>query len=629
MKGRMGTSQQMQALEDITAEISSAVRARLVPAHKAQDLFARMSLNEGSSRTPQLEVSSMPSSELRRNVTRRRSNERARDSVGSKSVPIQSLVSRKPMERQRDMAYASETKAVRAKESGMPITSVRSPAVTRKLIPSEEEDPIRHKALQEMWILKKALEEDIDEAVGTQDSEDFHQLVEQHRQLNQNMIDLLVDSPSKSYTPAVHFNLDSESFALWLAYDGDEISVVAWPQMSVKLLTDRAVELLGDRGITVLFEQILLRHKGVTLDVQGGISDYPLTSDDIVEVLVSRSIRSPKTNSILDPSPKTTHDVFSAPVSGGEKEVVLYPRGAFEHSEGVPGGITLLDGTQERFHDIFSTYQSASVASRDIFLPPRDIFGAAAARGSSTAPATHDPLFQRSDTLNPELQSSSAVLRDSLVPSRDIFGAAGSYDAQGVSMAPRAQDTFSQRTSMTNLEHQSSSGELRDTFPHPRDISRANEVRNLPTDPRTHISPIQRAPGLSMAQRELSMATRVCDPLAQRVSQPSFNNNSVRPSSRSGTKPEFYGIRKGFEVGVCDSWPELARSISGFPKPEFKTFATWEEAKTYVMQGMWRDMPADSRPYVSPVPTWALPGGGILGENVSQTGEHSQSLACW
>jgi hypothetical protein len=99
MKGRTGTAQQMQDLEDITEEISSAVRARLVPTHETQDLLARMSLDEGSGSTPQREGSVMPSSELRRNVTRRRSNERVRNSVGSTSVPIRSLVSRRPMER--------------------------------------------------------------------------------------------------------------------------------------------------------------------------------------------------------------------------------------------------------------------------------------------------------------------------------------------------------------------------------------------------------------------------------------------------------------------------------------------------------------------------------------------------
>jgi hypothetical protein len=265
MKGRAQASRQMQDLEDITAEISSAVRARIVPVQDTQDLFANMNLNAESGQTPHQEFSAMPSSELRRNVTRRRSNERARDSVGSTSVPIPSLVSRKPKERQKDMVYASETKAAMEKDKGasnvfsvLSPAPVRSPAITRRLIPSEEDDPIRHKALKDMWIRKKALEDDIDEALGAQNSDDFHHLVQQHKQLNQDMFDVLAIPSFGSPTPERRFNLDVESIVLWFAYDGDEISVVAWPQMSIKLLVDRAVEILGDRGVTVLFEQILL-----------------------------------------------------------------------------------------------------------------------------------------------------------------------------------------------------------------------------------------------------------------------------------------------------------------------------------------------------------------------------------
>ncbi len=132
-------------------------------------------------------------------------------------------------------------------------------------------------------------------------------------------------------------------------------------------------------------------------------------------------------------------------------------------TQGVPGGSlfqrTLSVGQSNGiFQDNFLE-QSASVEPRDIFLPPRDIFGAAEARGLSTLPMT--------------------------------------------------QDTFSQRLSMSNPEHQSSSVESRDPFFPPRDIFRANEVQNLPTDPRVHVPPSQRARGLSMAPSGFSMASRV------------------------------------------------------------------------------------------------------------------------
>ena len=113
MNERMEAAKQMQDLESLTAEFSSAVRARMVSDRDTQNLFASMNLGAGNDESPQQGSSVLPSSELRRNVTRRRSSERARDSVGSTSVPVRSLVSRKPLERPNDKAYASETKAQR------------------------------------------------------------------------------------------------------------------------------------------------------------------------------------------------------------------------------------------------------------------------------------------------------------------------------------------------------------------------------------------------------------------------------------------------------------------------------------------------------------------------------------
>ncbi len=62
--------------------------------------------------------------------------------------------------------------------------------------------------------------------------------------------------------------MDDDSFVLWFEYAGDEISVIAWPQMSVQTLTERSVEILVDRRVFVMLEQILLHHEGMTLDAK-------------------------------------------------------------------------------------------------------------------------------------------------------------------------------------------------------------------------------------------------------------------------------------------------------------------------------------------------------------------------
>jgi hypothetical protein len=82
-----------------------------------------------------------------------------------------------------------------------------------------------------------------------------------------------------------------------------------------------------------------------------------------------------------------------------------------------------------------------------------------------------------------------------------------------------------------------------------------------------------------------------------------------RPSSpgqlSSPGKPDtYYGVRKGWQVGICDSWDEVVRRIKSYPYPEYSAFSNWEDAKAYVLGGMWRDMPDSARPYDTSVPAY-------------------------
>jgi uncharacterized protein YpiB (UPF0302 family) len=90
------------------------------------------------------------------------------------------------LERPKDLAYASETKVSKGKERGaIAAVSSQSPNVTKRLIPNADKDPYRHRILKTVWIQKKALEDDIDDALAGQRQEDFHHLVQQYKQLNQ------------------------------------------------------------------------------------------------------------------------------------------------------------------------------------------------------------------------------------------------------------------------------------------------------------------------------------------------------------------------------------------------------------------------------------------------------------
>jgi len=66
---------------------------------------------------------------------------------------------------------------------------------------------------------------------------------------------------------------------------------------------------------------------------------------------------------------------------------------------------------------------------------------------------------------------------------------------------------------------------------------------------------------------------------------------------------QYFGIQRGHHIGVCDSWEELQRRTAGFSDSVFQSFSTWQEAKDYVIEGMWRDMPAAARPFATPPPS--------------------------
>jgi hypothetical protein len=117
MKERMEVLWQLQNLGESNAEIAFAVPPQHEPMQETQDMFARMNVGVDHGGIAHQDSNFMPSTELRRNVTRRRSSERARDSVGSTSVPVQRFMSRKPKGRPNDMAYASETKAPKGQDT--------------------------------------------------------------------------------------------------------------------------------------------------------------------------------------------------------------------------------------------------------------------------------------------------------------------------------------------------------------------------------------------------------------------------------------------------------------------------------------------------------------------------------
>ncbi len=160
--------------------------------------------------------------------------------------------------------------------------------------------------------------------------------------------------------------------------------------MSIKTLVERASEILIARGVMVRFEQIILRHEGMTLEVKSVMSDYQIDPEDIVEILVSRSIRSPD----------------KIPQQKSEAGLLL------------------------------SHESSSNLEPKDIFLPPRDIFGAAAKRDLFTVEVNHEePLVQRVPSTGFLPTHDASARRDIFLP-RDIFGASETRELSTVAVGP-------------------------------------------------------------------------------------------------------------------------------------------------------------------------------------------------
>jgi hypothetical protein len=89
----------------------------------------------------------------------------------------------------------------------------------------------------------------------------------------------------------------------------------------------------------------------------------------------------------------------------------------------------------------------------------------------------------------------------------------------------------------------------------------------------------------------------VCPPHQPRETSPTL------PATTSTTLPPvrtYYGIQHGLLIGVCDSLEELQQRIAGSPHSVYQSFSTWEEAKAYVIEGMWDDMPEEAKCYAPP-----------------------------
>lgn len=49
-------------------------------------------------------------------------------------------------------------------------------------------------------------------------------------------------------------------------------------------------------------------------------------------------------------------------------------------------------------------------------------------------------------------------------------------------------------------------------------------------------------------------------------------------------KTKYYGVKKGYTIGVFDSWDECSSAVTGYPGADYKSFVTREEAEAYISE---------------------------------------------
>jgi len=84
-----------------------------------------------------------------------------------------------------------------------------------------------------------------------------------------------------------------------------------------------------------------------------------------------------------------------------------------------------------------------------------------------------------------------------------------------------------------------------------------------------------------------------------------------RTAEESSTALIFYGLQ-GHQGGVCDSWDELQRRliqqrIAGITSPTYQPFSTWQAAKEYVLDDMWKRTPAAAKRFTVNCPQTSIP----------------------
>jgi hypothetical protein len=337
-------------------------------------------------------VGPIPNTVLRQNVTQRRSQGRAKDrvSLGETSVPVESLLARKPQPREKDVEYQ-----VDAQMRTPPQYSVASSIRVVDVHPNQGESAQKISAIQQLWIKKSNIEGEMQEALNDEDEKTYHYLEAEYNAIQCQISDTLCVPTSSArpsgITPGSHRNQGADthvvdegyqqssggmkpdwhyngsSYVIYLQTHDTVIPWVVWANMPVSLLVQAAVSILTCSRKIVTAASIVLVHEGIILDaVHGCLSDSPVLADDVVtvQVTVPRGGIVFDRNQFVDhgakkiqPSkPRPTIDP-PLPVMGGR------PNGG-NRSNGRGGEVSPMDGINVAYADMRERREDSGMDNR-------------------------------------------------------------------------------------------------------------------------------------------------------------------------------------------------------------------------------------------------------------------------
>jgi hypothetical protein len=329
----------------------------------------------------------IPGTALRRNVTQRRSQGRTKDrvSLGETSVPLETLLARKPQPRDIDVEYQTEA-------------LLFTPPQLSTAMPDDAIDcqdgnlpRVRPTKAQDLWNQKSKIEEDMYSALVENDEGTYRALEVKQQEINSQICLILAptlpssfssfsngttgddnrmghyhnesfESPSMyngddNQSTAADWHYTGSSYVIYLATRETTVPWTVWATMPVSLLVQAAVTLLSRSRILVTAETVLLVHEGIIMDADGLLSDYPVLIDDVVTVTVTV----PRGGSVSDRKvPTGPTDSRNRPMHTSKPRPTMDPNMESRHGragtrgrDGMPNGNKSVErrGTSNRLED--------------------------------------------------------------------------------------------------------------------------------------------------------------------------------------------------------------------------------------------------------------------------------------